>query len=117
MNTMERKENTTGRNIKRLREEAGFSQKNIAEYLNIDQSLISLIEKGERKASLSMIESLSALFCCEVKQILKGDENGNKYRIAFRAKNMESEDMQALAAINRIALNQMRMEQISKEEC
>lgn len=40
--------NIIGKNIKSLRESIGFSQANIATFLNVDQSMISKVEKGEK---------------------------------------------------------------------
>ena len=40
-----------GENIKALRDKMGFSQTSIARFLNVDQSLISKVEKGERTLS------------------------------------------------------------------
>ena len=43
---MENKMLRIGENIKALREQSGFTQSNLAKYLNVDQSLISKIEKN-----------------------------------------------------------------------
>ena len=44
-----------GENIKALRDKMGFSQTSIARFLNVDQSLISKVEKGERTLSADML--------------------------------------------------------------
>ena len=40
--------NIIGDNVKTLRDDMGFSQSTIARFLNVDQSLISKVEKGAR---------------------------------------------------------------------
>ena len=47
--------------LKELREKNGYTQQNIADFLNVDQSLISKIEKGERTFTADMLNSLSSL--------------------------------------------------------
>jgi len=44
-----------GENIRALREIAGFTQSNLAQFLNVDQSLISEVEKGEGSLSADML--------------------------------------------------------------
>ncbi len=101
-----------GLRIKHLREEAGLTQKQIADFLSVDQSLISKFEKGERSLSSDLLHQLSALFCCPVSSFLKEDAVLPAYTIAFRTTAMDTEDLCALTAINRIALNQFQMDQL-----
>ena len=48
--------NIIGENIRILRDNAGFTQGNLAHFMGVDQSLISKIEKGERGLSADMLE-------------------------------------------------------------
>ncbi|MDD4396548.1 MAG: helix-turn-helix transcriptional regulator [Sphaerochaetaceae bacterium] len=48
--------NIIGENIRILRDNAGFTQGNLAHFMGMDQSLISKIEKGERGLSADMLE-------------------------------------------------------------
>lgn len=102
-----------GTNIKKLREYAGLGQKHIAGYLGVDQSLISKFESGERAVSSDMLDKLAALFCCPVSTIMSTDECKSSVSFAFRTAGIEDKDLEALAVINRIALNQMQMDKIT----
>lgn len=104
---------TIGANIKALRDNAGLGQKHIAGYLGVDQSLISKFESGERAISSDMLDKLAALFCCQVSIITLPGECKSSVSFAFRTMEIDSEDLKALAVINRIALNQMQMDKIA----
>ena len=58
-----------GENIRKLRDNAGFTQSNIAQFAGVDQSLISKVEKGERSLSADVIEKLAALFAVPVEEL------------------------------------------------
>lgn len=94
-----------GGNIKALREQSGFTQSNLARYLKVDQSLISKIEKSERIVTSDMLDKLSALFGVPVENF--GEENAPANRITFalRASEINEDDLEAISAINRIAMN------------
>ena len=64
--------NIIGNNIKTLREGIGFTQSNIASFLNVDQSLISKIEKGERGIKASMVPLIADVFDVSVPYLLYG---------------------------------------------
>ena len=60
-----------GKRLKKLRKYYGYSQKQVSEFLGIDQSNYSKIERGERYIiSLSKYEKLSDLYMCSVDFLL-----------------------------------------------
>lgn len=90
--------------IKELRENSGFTQKNIADFLGVDQSLVSKVEKGERSLTSDMLDSLSALFGVPVSSISNNTAVPST-ALAFRASDLTAEDLHTIAFINKIALN------------
>ncbi|MDD3139038.1 MAG: helix-turn-helix transcriptional regulator [Lachnospiraceae bacterium] len=98
--------------IKELRTQAGFNQSVIAEYMQVDQSLISKIEKGEREASTGILKKLSELFGCKVSAIINDEENVSCLNVAFRTSGMTKDDLNSIAVINRIALNLENMQRM-----
>jgi len=94
-----------GRNIRTLRENAGYTQSNIAAFMGVDQSLVSKIEKGERALSADMIEKLAALYGVSVEQLENEQVEPSELSYAFRGSELSTEDMEAISAINRVALN------------
>lgn len=102
-----------GTKIKRLREEANLTQKQIAEYLSVDQSLISKFEKGERSISTDILSQLATLFCCPISTLVSDEKMTPVYNIAFRTSSIDTADLNVLAIINKIALNQLKMDQLA----
>lgn len=94
-----------GKNIRILRENAGFTQGNLARFMGVDQSLISKIEKGERSLSTDMIEKLASLFGVTVNQLESQEVAISKLSFAFRGSDFSVTEMEAISAINKIALN------------
>ena len=60
-----------GKNILDMRLEFEMSQVELANQLHVSKSLISAYEKGNRKPSLDVLESMAALFYVEVDYFLK----------------------------------------------
>lgn len=94
-----------GENIKALREQSGFTQSNLAQYLKVDQSLISKIEKNERPITSDMLDKLSALFGVTIDSFNAESIPTNRISFALRASEINEEDLETISAINRIALN------------
>lgn len=104
-----------GTRLRELRTASTLSQSNIAEYLQVDQSLIAKYESGERTISTDTLDKLSALFCCPVSTILSSGTCSESIEFAFRTTHLNEKDLIALAEINRIALNQMEMDEITED--
>lgn len=102
-----------GMKIKKLRENANLTQKQIAEFLSIDQSLVSKFEKGERSISSDVLNEIATLFCCPISSLISDEDITPKYAIAFRTTSIETSDLCALSIINKIALNQFKMDKLA----
>lgn len=100
-----------GQKIRMLREQAGLSQMQIAQFLDVDQSMISKCEKGERQFQMDQLERLGSLFGVPLPDLINEEVPVAQLQIAFRANDMQVEDLNAVADIQKIALNlhQMRM--------
>lgn len=105
-----------GAQIKVLRENSGFTQKNIANYLKVDQSLISKFEAGERPLSADMLERLVTLFGCNMSVFKEAPDKFKPLSLALRANEIGDEDLETVRAINKIALNSVFMTTLLKSE-
>lgn len=108
-------DNLIGKNIKTLREEMGLHQANIANFLNVDQSLISKIEKSERTLSADMLEKIACLFGVNITDIERKVLEPSGLSLTFRANDLSSDDLEAISNINRIALNSEYMNTLLKK--
>lgn len=92
-------------NFKKIREQSGFTQTNIADFLGVDQSFISKVENGERSMTADMISKVSSLFGVPVVAFEKDNASTPKINCAFRASELSIDDLKTIATINKIALN------------
>lgn len=60
------------------RKNAGLTQKEVAEHLDIDQSAISLWETGRTKPRATLLVRLACLYLCTVDDLLKPDGEEEK---------------------------------------
>lgn len=59
-----------GEQIRKLRENQGLPLRKVAAELDIDQSILSKIERGERKASKEQIIQIARIFNVDEKELL-----------------------------------------------
>ena len=105
-----------GARIKSLRKNNGFTQSNVANYLKVDQSLVSMSEKGSRALTSDMLDKLAALFGVQVSAFLESDAPIHPLSLALRANEISDDELEAIGAINRIALNCSFMTQLLEGE-
>ncbi|MDO4959649.1 MAG: helix-turn-helix domain-containing protein [Prevotellaceae bacterium] len=103
-----------GRNLKALREANGYTQEQVANFLNIGRSAYANYEAGEREAPMEVMEQASELFGCELALLF--DENkqavNNMLVCAFRADNLSANDLKEVAAFKNIVLNYIKMDRL-----
>ena len=80
----------------------GISQVEIANFLGVDQSLISKIEKGERSISSDMLDELSSLFGVSLFDMQKEDiEPVNLFRFPLKWLNTRGHEIYCFDKQNR----------------
>ncbi|MEF9922563.1 MAG: helix-turn-helix transcriptional regulator [Oscillospiraceae bacterium] len=102
-----------GTRIKKMREQANLTQTHIAEFLAVDQSLISKYEKGERAIGTDVLDKLATLFCCPITALVEDSKTVPSINIAFRTSAISGEDLAIMSQINKIALNQDQMDELT----
>ena len=98
-------------NFKKARTDCKFTQQQIADFLNIDQTTIAKFEKAERPLNIGLIEKACDLFGCTLNMLREMEP----YRIIpmrNKPKNLTIGDMEAIASVNKIALNLRHMNEL-----
>lgn len=96
---------TMDNRLKQLRKESKITQEQLAQYLEVDQSMITKLENGTRNLNVTLIEKLCSLYGCSEKYLLGEEDSYIPLNFAFRANSIEAEDFESIAAINKIAMN------------
>lgn len=97
--------NTKNIRLKQLRKESRITQEQLAKYLDIDQSMVTKLENGTRNLNLSLIEKISSLFGCSDLYLMGEDDEYIPLNFAFRSNGIQTEDLESIAAINKIVMN------------
>lgn len=92
---------TIGSRLKKLRVEHDYSQRQLAEYLEIDQSNLSKIENDKRKLNLVLLDKICNIYNCSPEYLLGEVDNYEKQKIAF--KSGRDVDLNVIAKINQLS--------------
>lgn len=93
-----------GRRFKEIRKQNDFTQEQIAQFLQVDRSLIAKFEAGERSLGMALIEKACRLFGCETNAVLE-ERKYQPLAVAYRAKDLTLDDIEVIAKVQQIALN------------
>ena len=77
----------------------------MAKYLDVDQSLITKMENGTRSLNVMLVEKICNLFGCSEAYLMGEDDAYIPLNFAFRSNGIQTEDLESIAMINRIAMN------------
>lgn len=101
----------TATNFKKLRENLGFSQEKVGQYLGCLREEISYYENGTRDIPLSVLEKASDLFGVELIDFFSEEETIG-IRFAYRAEDSTLEDLNQIARFKKIIKNYQRINRL-----
>ena len=108
--------NTKNIRLKQLRKESKITQEQLAKYLDVDQSMITKLENGTRSLNVTLIDKICNLFGCTDAYLLGEDDSYIPLNFAFRANGIQAEDLESIAAVNKIVMNIRYMNDMMGDE-
>ena len=111
---MENKAIIRGERFKMIRSTHGYTQEQLANFLKIDRTMLTKFEKGERSLGISVLEKACDLFGCTLLEL----ESSTPYvplTVAFRAKELTADDMEAISKIQKLVLNTKKKKKLEEK--
>lgn len=98
---------TIGKRLRTVRESTGFTQEQVAKYLDVKREIISYIETGARPVSTLMLRKLADLYGYKFSYFVDESvkEEGPQVSMAFRVSDLSDSDLPIIAKVKKIALN------------
>jgi len=90
---------TIGKRIQKNRVNIGYTQKYIADLLNISASHMSNIETGNSQPSLETISKISRILDCSLDALIFGDEESTKYQAEHLISELENSELELFVDI------------------
>ncbi|MES2838380.1 MAG: helix-turn-helix transcriptional regulator [Bacteroidota bacterium] len=111
---MGNQDKTMGLIIKGFREKYDYTQDKLANFLGIKREMISFYENGEREVPIEVLEKLSDLFGVELEMFFVDDIEEAMAGVAFayRKDELNTEDMQQIAAFGKIVKNYLKIKKL-----
>lgn len=99
------------RNLKKLREIAGYTQAEVSQALGITRSAYSNYESGEREMPYNLLEDASDFFGCDMLSLFEENENMDAMILAsaFRIEGISPEDSAEIIRFKDIVKSYIRM--------
>lgn len=98
-------------NFKKLRENLGFSQEKVGQFLECSREEISYYETGARDIPLGVLERASDLFGVELIEFFSEEETVG-ISIAYRADDCTVDDLKQIAQFKKIIKNYQRINRL-----
>ena len=101
--------------LKYLRKESKITQDQLAQYLSVDQSMITKLESGTKNFSITMIDKICSLFGCSEEFLMGESDNYISLNFAFPSTGIETETLEGIATVNRIVTNLKYINKLMEE--
>lgn len=106
-----------GARLRKARENAGFTQSQVASYLGVPREQVSYYETGAREIDLGTLMRLADLYGYNISYFIEAaqDTKENDVALAFRAKGLKDADLAVIARAKRFLLNLDFLRNLVKE--
>lgn len=98
-----------GQRLKQLRKKHHYTQRDVADFLNLSQSLMAKVETGERNLKLTEILKLSSLYMVPEEYILYGEGEPGRQ---FFVKDNKKIRLETIQRMNKICSNLLEMSEL-----
>lgn len=94
-----------GKQVRKIREERGYSLAEVAEKAGISPSYLSELERGSKKPSLKMVDKLSGTLNISTRELMQGDGEegiglGDRIRMLREEREMSLQDLATAADLS-----------------
>ena len=95
------------KNIRSLRNKFGYTQEQVAEYLNISTAAVTQYETGARVVPAATVSKLALLFNVEEYELYQEEPQQQLIlsAFAFRASELQPDDLKSISEFKKIVLN------------
>ena len=106
-----------GQVLKAFREKNNFSQEAVASFLGIKRELLSYYENDSREPSVEVLEKLADLYGAELADFFETDKDhiNTNVAFAFRASNVDENDMKELAQFRKVVKNYLKIVELENK--
>lgn len=100
-----------GKNIKSYRKALGFTQNDLAKFLEVSGPMITYYEQGTRDVNMGNLQKLADLFNIELADLLEENEHviSLNHAVAFKKNSLTNEDLNAIAEFRKIVKNYIKL--------
>ena len=107
-----------GQNIRILRDKIGLTQEALAQYLDTSREQVGFYEIGQRSVPSAQLSKLANLFCMNEYDFYEEDlqNRGINIAFAFRADELQPQDLQSIAQFKKIVHNYIGMKKVIGNE-
>ncbi|MGY6522381.1 MAG: helix-turn-helix domain-containing protein [Mongoliitalea sp.] len=117
-NTHMKQDQIIGKNMQAIRQKLGFTQKQVAAYLQINREEVSYYEIGSRTASTKILSQLANLYGVDEYDFFEEnlDMANVNLALAFRAESINAKDLAQIAKFKKIVRNYLNMKNLHENE-
>jgi len=111
-------EQIIGKNLQALRQKLGFTQDQVAEYLQINREEVSYYENGKRSAPSKVLSQMANLYGVDEFDFFEEniDKANLNLALAFRADSIKPKDLVQIARFKKIVKNYLNMKNLLENE-